>query len=117
MTDKYESNGDYALYQETFKRKSSTDLGMDRERGQVCAETETDESKNNQKVAEYIRELLAEKILMDNVKLPNASRLVDQGNLIYSFQLLIFNLFIARNLQKWPKLSSWANLLKENINM
>ncbi|KAF7273221.1 hypothetical protein GWI33_014073 [Rhynchophorus ferrugineus] len=78
MTDKYESNGDYALYPETFKRKTSSDITMDRERGQECVETETEESKNNQKAAEYIRELLAEKILMDNAKLPNASRLVDQ---------------------------------------
>lgn len=79
MTDKYDSNGDYANYSSDFKRKSSSEKGnTDNE-----ADGDNNEEGNpaSQKVNEYVRELLAEKILLDVSKHPHVARLIDQGRL------------------------------------
>ncbi|KAG5881144.1 hypothetical protein JTB14_020847 [Gonioctena quinquepunctata] len=67
MTDKYDSNGDY--YAESFKRDKKGD-------GEMSGEGE--ENLNSQKASEYVRELLAEKLELDQDKLPNAVRLLEQ---------------------------------------
>ncbi|CAH0550848.1 unnamed protein product [Brassicogethes aeneus] len=73
MTDKYDSNEDYGSYGENAKRKSAGDKGPD------SIDLDNDESNPaNNKAGEYVRELLAEKISIDQNKLPNATRLIDQ---------------------------------------
>lgn len=75
MTEKYDSNGDYGNYNTSdFKRKS--------EKGGDTSDVENSEESNPaaQKINEYIRELLAEKILLDQTKHPHVCRLIDQGN-------------------------------------
>ncbi|KAJ8976371.1 hypothetical protein NQ317_003225 [Molorchus minor] len=75
MNDKYDSNGDYPSYTENFKRKETSDNMKDVDDG------ENDESNSgSQKAGEYVRELMAEKILIDQNKHPNAARLLDQEN-------------------------------------
>lgn len=70
MNDKYDSNGSYP---DNFKRKSGQDK-ID------LTDGENDESNPAaQKAGEYVRELLAEKILIDENKHPNIIRLIDQG--------------------------------------
>lgn len=77
MVDKYDSNGDYGSYSGDFKRKnppSSTEKLNETPPG------ENEESNPAaQKVNEYIRELLAEKLSIDPSKHPHAARLIDQG--------------------------------------
>lgn len=80
MADKYDSNGDYNNYSGSnssdFKRKSTSDMKDD---SQDCENEESNPS--SQKAAEYVRELLSEKISLDHGKWPNAARLIDQGEL------------------------------------
>jgi KH domain-containing, RNA-binding, signal transduction-associated protein 3 len=73
MTDKYDKNG---YNSGDFKRNSNTDAG------QVKMEMEQDgeEGANlNEKAGEYMRELLSEKIKLNNQKFPISSKLIDQG--------------------------------------
>lgn len=72
MTEKFDSNGDY--YAENFKRKS----GAEPSTNDTEDNAETEENTVNQKATEYVRELLAEKLLIDQDKLPNAARLLEQ---------------------------------------
>jgi hypothetical protein len=74
MADKYDSNGDYGTYADNFKRKSIVDKLNE------AGDGENDESNPAaQKAGEYVRELLAEKLTIDQNKQPNACRLIDQG--------------------------------------
>ncbi|XP_074035832.1 quaking related 54B isoform X2 [Leptinotarsa decemlineata] len=70
MTDKYDSNGDY--YGDNFKRdknsKGDTDMAGESEESALAS----------QKASEYVRELLAEKLALDQVNSPNAARLIEQ---------------------------------------
>jgi KH domain-containing RNA-binding signal transduction-associated protein 3 len=73
MADKYDSNGDYGTYADNFKRKSIVDKLNE------AGDGENDESNPAaQKAGEYVRELLAEKLTIDQNKQPNACRLIDQ---------------------------------------
>jgi len=77
MADKYDSNGDYNNYagsnSSDFKRKSTSDHQKD------DTPSEADESNpTSQKAVEYVRELLGEKVSLDQGKWPNAARLIDQ---------------------------------------
>lgn len=75
MAEKYDSNGDYGSYTGDFKRKSVSEKMNDGTDG------ENEESNPAaQKAGEYVRELLAEKLSIDQSKHPNAARLIDQGN-------------------------------------
>lgn len=74
MVDKYDSNGDYSSYTDNFKRKSIS------EKVTESIDGDNEESNPaNQKAGEYVRELLAEKLSIDQNKLPNSTRLLDQG--------------------------------------
>lgn len=80
MADKYDSNGDYGGYTGNFKRESVSEKGNDGTDG------ENEESNPAaQKAGEYVRELLAEKLSIDQNKHPNAARLIDQGSLSLLF--------------------------------
>ncbi|XP_056633152.1 KH domain-containing, RNA-binding, signal transduction-associated protein 2-like isoform X2 [Diorhabda carinulata] len=72
MSEKFEPNGDY--YAENFKRKSGAEPGTNGTEDNA----ETEENIVIQKASEYVRELLAEKLLIDQNKLPNAARLLEQ---------------------------------------
>lgn len=72
MADKYDSNGDYSGYGGDFKRKGSSDKLNSNE------DESDDQNPAAQKAGEYIRELLAEKLVLDQTKFPNAARLIDQ---------------------------------------
>lgn len=86
MADKYDSNGDYNNYSGSnssdFKRKSTNDMKEDSQDGE-----NEESSPSSQKAAEYVRELLSEKISLDQGKWPNAARLIDQGGLFLYFDL------------------------------
>ena len=83
MGDKYDSNGDYGNYTSDFKRKSMSDKVSDVQDG------ENEESNPaSRKAGEYVRELLSEKLSLDQSKYPNASRLVDQGMFMIIFKVL-----------------------------
>lgn len=75
MADKYDSNGDYSSYPGDFKRKATSSEKLN--------ENSPDENEEAnpaaQKINEYIRELLAEKLSIDPIKQPHAARLIDQG--------------------------------------
>ncbi|XP_044727347.1 KH domain-containing, RNA-binding, signal transduction-associated protein 2-like isoform X3 [Chrysoperla carnea] len=84
MADKYDSNGDYKNYSGSnssdFKRKNLT---AENSSGKNQEETHEDDENGEQnpaaqKAAEYIRELLAEKIAIDHGKCAHAARLLDQ---------------------------------------
>lgn len=78
MADKYDSNGDYNNYSGSnssdFKRKNTNEIKEDTQDGDT-----DDANPSSQKAAEYVRELLSEKISLDQGKWPNAARLIDQG--------------------------------------
>ena len=79
MADAYDGNGDFNYGDSDFKRKnasSSIKSGDEDEENNPAAE----------KVNEYMRELLNEKVCIDH-KYPHADRLLDQG--IY-VQILLF---------------------------
>ncbi|CAH1117122.1 unnamed protein product [Phaedon cochleariae] len=72
MTERYDSNGEY--YTDNFKRKASeTNYNNDNATG----DTE-ENNQQNQKANEYVKELLAEKLLLDQSKFSNAAKLIDQ---------------------------------------
>ncbi|XP_049826743.1 KH domain-containing, RNA-binding, signal transduction-associated protein 2 isoform X2 [Aethina tumida] len=73
MTDKYDSNGDYAAYGDNFKRKSNA-----AEKIEIEDVDNEEANPQSQKSGEYVRELLAEKISIDQNKFPNATKLIDQ---------------------------------------
>lgn len=74
MADKYNSNGDYSNYGADFKRKNTpTRTQEDSDTGNE------DNNPQQQKANEYIRELLAEKTMLDESKYPHAFRLIEQG--------------------------------------
>lgn len=92
MADKYDSNGDYHNYSGSnssdFKRKSTSDMKDESQDG------ENDESNpSSQKAAEYVRELLSEKISLDQGKWGNAARLIDQGRSYVFVNHLFFMLY------------------------
>lgn len=90
MADKYDSNGDYNNYSGSnssdFKRKSLSSENNTKI-DDIREDDGAEESGNPaaQKAAEYMRELLAEKIGLDHGKCPNAARLIDQGIYIHLF--------------------------------
>lgn len=74
MVDNYDSNGDYGGYGGDFKRKNLSDKLDENLSG------ENEESNPAaQKVNEYIRELLSEKLSINPSQHPHAARLIDQG--------------------------------------
>ncbi|KAJ8925376.1 hypothetical protein NQ315_009207 [Exocentrus adspersus] len=73
MADKYDSNGDYASYSDSFKRKNMPETASE----SIDGESE-EPNALNQKAGEYVRELLSEKVSIDQNKYPNAIRLIDQ---------------------------------------
>lgn len=76
MADKYNSNGDYSNYGADFKRKNTPT------KTQEGSENSNEEnSPQQQKANEYIRELLAEKTVLDEAKYPHAVRLLEQGKI------------------------------------
>lgn len=75
MVDKYDSNGDYGGYGGDFKRKT---LSSEKLNENPPGENEESNSAA-QKVNEYIRELLSEKLSIDPNKQPHIARLIDQG--------------------------------------
>lgn len=70
MAEQYDTNGDfnYADGSSDFKRKNATSEKSDDEEDHPIAE----------KVSEYLRELLSEKVSIDH-KYPHAERLLEQG--------------------------------------
>ncbi|CAH0717650.1 unnamed protein product, partial [Brenthis ino] len=73
MAEKYDKNG----YNDSdFKRNSSLNVKQDEELDQE--QDGEDGSKINEKAGEYMRELLSEKIKLNNTKFPISSRLIDQ---------------------------------------
>lgn len=82
MSEKYDKNG---YNSSDFKRNSSQDLKQDEPDHEQDGE---DESKLNEKAGEYMRELLSEKIKLNNAKFPISSRLIDQGKFIFYVYLL-----------------------------
>lgn len=89
MADKYDSNGDYNNYSGSnssdFKRKSTSELKDDSQDGE-----NEDANPSSQKAVEYVRELLSEKISLDQGKWPNAARLIDQGRYLLFETMDIF---------------------------
>lgn len=73
MAEKFDSNGD--LYGENLKRKAENEDKNAESAG------ENEENGMTSKAVEYVKELLAEKILIDQTKLPNATRLLEQGKI------------------------------------
>lgn len=73
MAEKYDKNG----HNSDFKRKS-TEQQEEQEHEQDGEEG----TKLNEKAGEYMRELLSEKIKLNNAKFPVSSRLIDLGMII-----------------------------------
>lgn len=75
MADKYDSNGEYGSYCGDFKRKNPC-----LEKLNESSLDENEESHSaTQKINDYIRELLSEKLSIDPSKHPHIARLIDQG--------------------------------------
>lgn len=72
MADKYDKNG---YNSSDFKRNAPQESKMDNEQEQDGE----DNSKINEKAGEYMRELLSEKIKLNNAKFPITTKLIDQG--------------------------------------
>lgn len=68
MADAYDGNGDFP-YSESAQHQSSASLKSD---------DETEDNPMAEKVNEYLKELLTEKVAIDK-KYPHADRLLDQG--------------------------------------
>lgn len=84
MSDR-QSNGEYK-----YQRDENADVKV-----RVSSEKERDEKEHQvDKAGEYVRELLQEKVELDSQKWPNATRLLDQGNIYccnyISIRLLLF---------------------------
>ncbi|XP_072378338.1 uncharacterized protein [Diabrotica undecimpunctata] len=71
--DKFDLNGD-DYYNECSRRKS----GEDSSKRESEAAGDTEENATSHRASEYVRELLAEKLSIDQHKLPNAIRLLEQ---------------------------------------
>ncbi|XP_075985253.1 uncharacterized protein LOC142982574 isoform X2 [Anticarsia gemmatalis] len=71
MADKYDKNG---YNSSDFKRNAPQDPGNENEQEQDGE----DNSKINEKAGEYMRELLSEKIKLNNAKFPITTKLIDQ---------------------------------------
>lgn len=72
--DKYDNNG---YNSSDFKRNAGQDNA---DNGPGEHQDGEDGLKINEKAGEYMRELLSEKIKLNNAKFPISSRLIDQGN-------------------------------------
>lgn len=80
MAEQYDSNGDYNSYPGDFKRKTISDGIND------GVEGENEESNPAaQKAGEYIKELLTEKLSLDQNKHAHAIKLIDQGTVLLHF--------------------------------
>lgn len=79
MADKYDKNG---YNSGDFKR--NTTQGKPEELDQNGEEG----IKINEKAGEYMRELLSEKIKLNNSKFPLSMKLIDQGMLILHYLLI-----------------------------
>lgn len=71
MADKYDKNG---YNSSDFKRNATQEPSNENEQDQ-----DGEESKINEKAGEYMRELLSEKIKLNNAKFPIITKLIDQG--------------------------------------
>lgn len=73
ITEAYEGNGEfnYADGSSDFKRKNASSVKSD-------VDDEENDAPVSEKVNEYLRELLAEKVAIDH-KYTHAERLIDQG--------------------------------------
>lgn len=71
MADKYDKNG---YNSSDFKRNSNQEV-----KTEIDDQDGEDGAKLNKKAGEYMKELLSEKIKMNNVKFPLSSTLLDQG--------------------------------------
>lgn len=74
MADKYDKNG----YNSSDFKRNPQDM-----KDQEQEQDGEDGSKINEKAGEYMRELLSEKIKLNNAKFPISSRLIDSGLFIY----------------------------------
>lgn len=76
MANKFDKNGynssDFKRNPQDFKSDARDEHEQDGEEG----------AKINEKAGEYMRELLSEKIKLNNEKFPVSARLIDQGNYI-----------------------------------
>lgn len=72
MAEKYDKNG---YNSSDFKRNAPQDANIDNEQEQDG----DDNPKINEKAGEYMRELLSEKIKLNNAKFPIITKLIDQG--------------------------------------
>ena len=72
MADKYDSKNGYNS--SDFKRNAPQDANMDDQE-----QDGEDNPKINEKAGEYMRELLSEKIKINNAKFPIITKLIDQG--------------------------------------
>lgn len=73
MAEKYDSKNGYNS--SDFKRNAPQDANMKNE------QDGEDNPVINEKAGEYMRELLSEKIKLNNAKFPIITKLIDQGNL------------------------------------
>lgn len=95
MEDSYDNKNGYD--DADFKRHAQDEsFNQDQDGGGAA------NPKLNQKCDEYLRQLLSEKIKIDEVKFPFVSKLLDQGK--YSFKRYILFRFFAKTLMKSPAL-------------
>lgn len=76
MAEKFDKNG---YNSGDFKRNSNMDAGQS-EDGPPMEQDGEEGTKLNEKADEYMRELLSEKIKLNNQKFPISSKLIDQGD-------------------------------------
>lgn len=72
MSEKYDKNG---YNSSDFKRNSNQDPNAEN-----LGDQDGENNPVNEKAGEYMRELLSEKIKLNNGKFPLSTRLLDQGN-------------------------------------
>lgn len=75
MNEKYDKNG---YNSSDFKRNTTQEQYPDPE-----PQNGEEGPKLNEKAGEYMRELLSEKIKLNNAKFPISSSLIDQGNKLF----------------------------------
>ncbi|KAJ8979738.1 hypothetical protein NQ317_004725 [Molorchus minor] len=73
MADRYESNGVHHSYMDNFNRREDKNINRDGEN-----EEHDENNAMSQKAGEYVKELLAEKILLEEHKHPNATKLLEE---------------------------------------
>lgn len=82
------SNGEYKYQREDEDIKSR------------MLDKESDEKDHQiDKAGEYVRELLQEKLELDNQKSPNAIRLLDQGKEMHPFFLIVLLVKLTRPME------------------